>query len=260
MTREELKEFNGKDGKPVYIAYKGKVYDLSKSDFWTGGLHMGLIEAGTDVTEKISMSPHGEVNIFRYNPPIADLEDAEGTSEAPAAASSEAPASEAAADNSAQAKMAARIKWYQKNHPHPKMTHFPIGIFFLCVITQFIGIFVGDPKFVFYASLVPFIIGTVLTTGTIGSGLLSFYINYNLFLNPLLKRKIILATLLMLVAIVGIILGYLELGINPNANEVVTNSGYTVLSSLYSLCVLAVFLLSMAIGVAGGKLTWPDNK
>ena len=66
MTKEQLKEFNGENGKPAYIGYKGKVYDLSKSDFWTGGRHMGRFQAGEDLTNSIDMSPHGEQNIFRF--------------------------------------------------------------------------------------------------------------------------------------------------------------------------------------------------
>ncbi len=45
MTKEQLKEFNGKDGKPAYIGYKGKVYDISKSDFWPFREHMCRFEA-----------------------------------------------------------------------------------------------------------------------------------------------------------------------------------------------------------------------
>ncbi len=31
FTREELKKYDGKNGRPAYIAYKGKVYDVSDS-------------------------------------------------------------------------------------------------------------------------------------------------------------------------------------------------------------------------------------
>ena len=33
MTLEELKEYDGRDGRPVYVAYKGKIYDLSKRKY-----------------------------------------------------------------------------------------------------------------------------------------------------------------------------------------------------------------------------------
>jgi predicted heme/steroid binding protein len=60
FTLEELKEYDGKDGKPAYIAYQGKVYDVSQSGLWSGGEHMGLHEAGKDLTEEIELAPHRE--------------------------------------------------------------------------------------------------------------------------------------------------------------------------------------------------------
>lgn len=42
VTQQELQENNGKNGKPAYLAYKGKVYDVSASSFWLEGDHMGM--------------------------------------------------------------------------------------------------------------------------------------------------------------------------------------------------------------------------
>lgn len=60
ITSKELEEYNGKNGKPVYIAFKGKVYDVSESDLWRGGEHMGLHQAGKDITEELELAPHME--------------------------------------------------------------------------------------------------------------------------------------------------------------------------------------------------------
>ncbi len=60
ITLEELKQYDGKDGKPAYIAYHGKVYDVSQSGLWGGGDHMGLHAAGKDLTDEIDLAPHGE--------------------------------------------------------------------------------------------------------------------------------------------------------------------------------------------------------
>ncbi len=65
FTVKELEEYNGKNGKPAYIAYKGKVYDLSQSAFWGGGDHMGMHQAGRDLTEELELAPHGEENLGR---------------------------------------------------------------------------------------------------------------------------------------------------------------------------------------------------
>jgi predicted heme/steroid binding protein len=60
FTIEELEEHNGKNGKPAYIAYQGKVYDISQSSLWSGGEHMGMHQAGKDLTEELELAPHRE--------------------------------------------------------------------------------------------------------------------------------------------------------------------------------------------------------
>ena len=60
FTLEELAKFNGRNGNPAYIAFKGKVYDVSESDLWSGGEHMGLHQAGKDITEELELAPHME--------------------------------------------------------------------------------------------------------------------------------------------------------------------------------------------------------
>ena len=63
MTLEELSEFNGKDGKPAYVAVDGIIYDVSDSPAWKDGGHNGF-EAGKDLTEPIkNVSPHGVVKL-----------------------------------------------------------------------------------------------------------------------------------------------------------------------------------------------------
>lgn len=66
FTKEELAKFNGKDGKPNYIAHNGKVYDVSKSSLWDGGEHQGLHTAGSDITKDLSDAPHEEDVLERF--------------------------------------------------------------------------------------------------------------------------------------------------------------------------------------------------
>ena len=65
VTKQELGENNGKKGKPAYLVYKGKVYDVSESSFWLDGDHLGMHEAGKDLTEELEMAPHREENLKR---------------------------------------------------------------------------------------------------------------------------------------------------------------------------------------------------
>ena len=59
FTRDELKAFDGTGGKPIYAAYKGKVYDVSTSPLWTEGQHFEHL-AGADLTDELADPPHGE--------------------------------------------------------------------------------------------------------------------------------------------------------------------------------------------------------
>ena len=65
VTKQELEQNNGKNGKPAYLSYKGKVYDVSESSFWVDGDHLGMHEAGKDLTEELEMAPHREENLQR---------------------------------------------------------------------------------------------------------------------------------------------------------------------------------------------------
>jgi predicted heme/steroid binding protein len=58
FTAEEFATFDGRDGRAVYVAYKGLVYDLSDSPMWTGGDHEGMHAAGNDLTAEQDDAPH----------------------------------------------------------------------------------------------------------------------------------------------------------------------------------------------------------
>jgi predicted heme/steroid binding protein len=57
FTLEELAQYNGKNG-TSYVAYQGKVYDISSSSLWENGTHKGH-SAGKDITEELNDAPHG---------------------------------------------------------------------------------------------------------------------------------------------------------------------------------------------------------
>jgi predicted heme/steroid binding protein len=65
ISRDELAQNNGKEGKPAYIAFKGVVYEVSESAFWMEGDHMGAHDAGKDLTEEIELAPHREETLQR---------------------------------------------------------------------------------------------------------------------------------------------------------------------------------------------------
>ena len=59
LTLQQLSRFDGKEGRPAYIAYQGKVYDVSHSFLWKEGRHQVLHEAGKDLTGALESAPHG---------------------------------------------------------------------------------------------------------------------------------------------------------------------------------------------------------
>lgn len=65
LTIDELAEFDGLEGRAAYIAVDGKIYDVSDSDYWSGGNH-NTFQAGQDLTDEIlNESPHGIANLDR---------------------------------------------------------------------------------------------------------------------------------------------------------------------------------------------------
>jgi predicted heme/steroid binding protein len=53
-----LSAFDGKEGRPAYIANKGNVYDVTSLKLWKGGIHMKHL-SGSDLTNALPKAPHG---------------------------------------------------------------------------------------------------------------------------------------------------------------------------------------------------------
>ena len=72
IESREMSTNDGQAGKPVYIAHQGRVFDVSESKLWKGGLHMKRHHAGKDLTSAIQAAPHGTEVLERY-PQVAVL-------------------------------------------------------------------------------------------------------------------------------------------------------------------------------------------
>ena len=59
LTGDQLASFDGKEGRPAYFGFEGKLYDASASKLWKQGVHMGRHNAGMDLTEALKLAPHG---------------------------------------------------------------------------------------------------------------------------------------------------------------------------------------------------------
>ncbi len=72
LTRSELRQYDGKEGRPAYVAYQGKVYDVSSSFLWRSGRHQASHEAGYDLTEALERAPHGAELLQKF-PIVGEL-------------------------------------------------------------------------------------------------------------------------------------------------------------------------------------------
>jgi predicted heme/steroid binding protein/uncharacterized membrane protein len=72
FTLEDLSPFDGGEKRPAYIAYKGKIYDVTSSKLWVEGNHVRKHLAGNDLTEALKTAPHGEEKIFQM-PQVGEL-------------------------------------------------------------------------------------------------------------------------------------------------------------------------------------------
>jgi 2-oxoglutarate ferredoxin oxidoreductase subunit beta len=66
FTLQDLQRYDGAEGKPLYLGYKGRVYDLSASPLFQGTQRMRCHIAGKDLTHEIEMAPHGEDLVFKF--------------------------------------------------------------------------------------------------------------------------------------------------------------------------------------------------
>ena len=57
FTIEELKQHDGTKG-TAYVAYNGRVYDVSQSYQWKKGVHQIRHYAGLDLTATLKQAPH----------------------------------------------------------------------------------------------------------------------------------------------------------------------------------------------------------
>ena len=72
LTLGDLQHFDGKENRPVYFAYKEKIYDVSSSKLWKGGTHLKKHHAGNDLTDILKTAPHEEDKILKM-PVVGEL-------------------------------------------------------------------------------------------------------------------------------------------------------------------------------------------
>jgi len=66
FTRAQLALRNGQDREEIWCAYKGVIYDLTRSRLWRGGKHYEHW-AGQDLSDELVDAPHEEGVFKRFD-------------------------------------------------------------------------------------------------------------------------------------------------------------------------------------------------
>ena len=228
MTSEELSSFNGKDGKPVHIAFQGKIYDVTKSPLWSKGLHMNRHPSGKDLTGEISAAPHGTEVLERY-PQVGILK--KGAPE-------ELKHLPSMLQNFLQKFPTAR------RHPHPMIVHFPLAFLMASSLFVLLHLLFKNPSFE-TTSFYLLILGVIASPFAMATGVLTWWINYRLKLTLFVRRKIQFSILLLVLEIVLISW---------------RSSQSQVFNPLYFVLVILLTPIVSLLGYYGGQMTFPVEK
>lgn len=233
FTEEELRCYNGQEGMPAYIAFKGNVYDVTSSKFWKNGTHFKKHFAGCDLTEELSHAPHAE-EVFENFTPIGTL----------------IPTVQIPAKTLKEEQKERYRQWYARYHPHPMIIHFPIALHYFSAFTDIL--FLVNPSREYdTAVFLSFLIATAMGFLALLTGVFSWWVNYDFSTSRAFVIKLIGA---LFTLIVGLIPLWQKI-LNP---DVAFSTG---MDGITYHAVIFITLISISIvGYYGGKITWGAKK
>jgi predicted heme/steroid binding protein/uncharacterized membrane protein len=234
FSPEELAQFNGENGKPVYVAYAGKVYDVSASKMWMTGSHMKRHRSGQDLTADIQAAPHLADVLERF-PQVGVLRkvEVEAVQRIPMV-------------------LAVLLKNFPflRRHPHPMTVHFPIV--FMLSTTAFSLLYLATGEKSFDATALHCLGAGVLFNGVaIVTGFYTWWLNF--MAKPMRPVKFKIPLTLILLA-TSIVLFVWRLKV-PEILDSLSGAGL-----LYILLVLSLAPLVTVIGWFGASMTFPIEK
>jgi predicted heme/steroid binding protein/uncharacterized membrane protein len=230
---KEMSEFDGKDGKPIYIVHQGKVFDVSQSKLWRGGLHMKRHRAAMDLTTDIGGAPHGAEVLERY-PQVGVVREEETADERTPEWLS---------------KLLKRVPMLRR-HLHPMTVHFPIVFMLSATIFTLLYLITGV-KALETTALHCLAAGVISTPAVILTGLFTWWLNY--MAKPLrpVNIKIVVSLVLFVIALLAFTWRVAVPGILDS---------FSPESMTYFLAILSLTPLVSVIGWFGAAMTFPIEK
>lgn len=67
ISKSQLALYNGKEKDQIWVAYKGLVYDVTRSRLWKSGMHYEHW-SGQDLTDELADAPHTEWVFDKFDP------------------------------------------------------------------------------------------------------------------------------------------------------------------------------------------------
>ena len=236
FTLDELAAFDGKDGQPVYVAYKGRVFDVSGSKIWKTGRHMNRHDAGLDLTADLSQAPHGEDRLERY-PQVGVVAGASATERK-------------GGHNPQELPWLLRKSPFFRRHPHPMTVHFPIAFATGAVLCLFFYLVSGHPLFESAVHAMS-MLGALFTPVAILTGLATWKYNYGASAILPVRVKLMLSPVL-LGQFTACVVWW---GMCPG---VLADGGTG--GALFSLLVLSMLPVMGVVGWFGAGLTFPMHE
>jgi predicted heme/steroid binding protein/uncharacterized membrane protein len=232
MEMKDLPPNNGEGGNPVWVACDGKVFDLSASQLWAGGSHMGSHSAGADLTAEIASAPHGREMLERY-PQIGFLKGQETVQKQKA-------------PGGPWSSLLTRFPMLRR-HPHPMTVHFPIVFMFSATVLTLLYLILGVTGFevsAFYCLGA----GIIFIPAAMTTGYITWWLNYGAQpIRPVKIKKYLSAILLCVDVVV-----FIWRAVVPNILH-----PFTWASGIYLFLVLCLLPLVIIIGWFGATLTFP---
>jgi predicted heme/steroid binding protein/uncharacterized membrane protein len=236
MQPAEVSQNNGKGGNPAYVIHKDKVYDVTASKLWKGGMHMRRHPAGKDMTADIQAAPHGPEVLQRY-PQVGVLE------------SAAAPTQTHEIQPPLPHLLALLLEKnpFFRRHPHPMTVHFPVVFMLAAPAFTLLYLLTGQGAFdttAFHCLAA----GVLFSLVAIFTGVLTWRYNYLGMMSLPIAVKMPLSAVMTAVATAA----FLWRLIDP---AVLTQAGNG--RPVYLCVVFALVPLVSVIGWYGATLTFP---